>query len=238
MIAIIGAMQPEVDALLALSTENNTRVISNHTFVVGKLSQTDVVIALSGVAKVAAATTTTILLEHFDVDGIINIGTAGGLLKDQKVLDVVVSTRVAHHDADLTAFGIAKGFDSDRFAYNSDPHFVSIVEQALGEGEEAFKVWVGPMVSGDQFIASKQQVEAILKDFPTAMCCEMEAAAIAQVATIYQVPFVVIRSLSDITLRDDNHLSFEEYLPLASKRSAQWVYKIIDQLKESTKKPV
>lgn len=237
MIAIIGAMQPEVDALLALSTNNKTMTISNHTYVVGKLSQTDVVIALSGVAKVAAATTTAILLEHFDVDGIINIGTAGGLLMEQHVLDVVVSTKIAHHDADLTAFGIAKGFDSDRFAYDSDPRFVRIIEQALAKGSEEYKVWVGPMVSGDQFIASKVQIEAILEDFPSAMCVEMEAAAIAQVATMYQIPFVVIRSLSDITLRDDNHLLFEEYLPLASKRSAQWVFKVIDKIADSTKKP-
>jgi adenosylhomocysteine nucleosidase len=86
------------------------------------------------------------------------------------------------------------------------------------------------MVSGDQFIHRKEQVDDILNHFPTVNCVEMEAAAIAQVCSHYHIPFVVIRSLSDIAVKDDNHLSFEAYLSIAAKRSAMWVEKAIDAI--------
>lgn len=227
MIAIIGAMQQEVDELLKLSENFKEIVIHGTKFYTGRLSATEVVVALSGVAKVAAAMTTTCLFENFDVSGVINIGTAGGLKSEQEVLDVVVSSEVAHHDVDITAFGIKRGF-GERFSYTADPAFVKVVSDMVKEGEH--RVWIGPMVSGDQFIHRQEQVDRILADFASANCVEMEAAAIAQVCDHYKVPFVVIRSLSDITVKDDNHLSFEEYLSVAAKRSAQWVYQTIDAI--------
>jgi adenosylhomocysteine nucleosidase len=227
MIAIIGAMQQEVDQLLALCQHVEKRVIHGSHFYLGKLSSVDVVVALSGVAKVAASMTTTCLLENFDIKGVINIGTAGGLKSEQEVLDVVVSTEVAHHDVDITAFGIKRGF-GERFSYKADPGYVEVISKMVNDNEH--RVWIGPMVSGDQFIHRKEQVDQILTDFPDANCVEMEAAAIAQVCDHYKIPFVVIRSLSDIAVRDDNHLSFEEYLSVAAKRSAQWVYEAIEEI--------
>lgn len=227
MIAIIGAMQPEVDELLKLCQNVESRMIHGTQFYTGRCNSTDVVVALSGVAKVAAAMTTTCLFENFDIAGVINIGTAGGLKSDQEVLDVVVSTEVAHHDVDITAFGIKRGF-GERFSYIADPAFVKVISTMVNEGDH--RVWIGPMVSGDQFIHRPEQVSNILADFASANCVEMEAAAIAQVCQHYKVPFVVIRSLSDITVRDDNHLSFEEYLSVAAKRSATWVYRAIDAI--------
>ncbi len=227
MIAIIGAMQPEVDEILKLCQNVEEKTIHGIRFYTALCSSTEVVIALSGVAKVAAAMTTTCLLENFNVTGIINIGTAGGLLKDQEVLDVVVSTEVAHHDIDITPFGIKREFGG-RFSYKADPTFVEVIANLVQTQD--VRVWIGPMVSGDQFICRPQQVSEILEHFPTANCVEMEAASIAQVCEHYQVPFVVIRSLSDIAVRDDNHLSFEEYLSVAAKRSATWVVKAIDAI--------
>ena len=227
MIAIIGAMQQEVDELLKLGENIEEQVVHGNKFYTGRLSQTDVVVALSGVAKVAAAMTTTCLFENFDVKGVINIGTAGGLKNEQEVLDVVVSSEVAHHDVDITAFGIKRGF-GERFSYKAFPAFVEVISNMIKDKEH--RVWIGPMVSGDQFVHRQQQVDSILADFPSANCVEMEAAAIAQVCEHYIVPFVVIRSLSDITVRDDNHLSFEEYLSVAAKRSAHWVYQAIDAI--------
>jgi adenosylhomocysteine nucleosidase len=227
MIAIIGAMQQEVDQLLEICQNVEERIIHGSRFYLGKLRSVDVVVALSGVAKVAAAMTTTCLFENFDVKGVINIGTAGGLKSEQEVLDVVVSTQVAHHDVDITAFGIKRGFD-ERFSYKADPRFVEVISKLVKSSDH--RVWIGPMVSGDQFIHRKEQVDLILADFASANCVEMEAAAIAQVCEHYKIPFVVIRSLSDITVRDDNHLSFEEYLSVAAKRSAHWVYLAIDEI--------
>jgi len=227
MIAIIGAMQQEVDEILTLCQNVESKGINNTQFYTAKCSSTDVVIAVSGVAKVAAALTTTCLFENFTVDGVINIGTAGGLKSEQEVLDVVVSSEVAHHDVDITAFGIKRGF-GQRFSYKAEPAFVDVLSKMIDQ--DTHRVWIGPMVSGDQFIHRQDQVDKIMTDFASANCVEMEAASIAQVCEHYKVPFVVIRSLSDITVRDDNHLSFEEYLSIAAKRSAQWVYKAIDAI--------
>ncbi len=227
MIAVIGAMQQEVDELLKLCENVDMRMIHGTTFYTGRLSKTDIVVALSGVAKVAAAMTTTCLFENFDIHGVINIGTAGGLRSEQEVLDVVVSSEVAHHDVDITAFGIKRGF-GERFSYKAHPAFVDVIAKMIIGKEH--RVWIGPMVSGDQFIHRQDQVERILSDFASANCVEMEAAAIAQVCEHYKIPFVVIRSLSDITVKDDNHLSFEEYLSVAAKRSAHWVQQAVDAI--------
>lgn len=227
MIAIIGAMQPEVDEILKLCQNIEERVIHGNKFYTAVCSSTEVVIALSGVAKVAAAMTTTCLLENFDIKGVINIGTAGGLCAKQQVLDVVVSTEIAHHDIDITPFGVKREFGS-RFSYKADQRFIDAVTAMVKPDD--FNIWIGPMVSGDQFIHRKEQVDDILAHFPMAYCVEMEAAAIAQVCSHYHIPFVVIRSLSDITVKDDNHLSFEAYLSFASKRSAMWVEKAIDAI--------
>ncbi len=227
MIAIIGAMQPEVDEILKLCRNVEEKMIHGNKYYMAVCSSTEVVIALSGVAKVAAAMTTTCLFENFDIQGVINIGTAGGLRAEQQVLDVVVSTEVAHHDVDITPFGIQRKFGS-RFSYTADQRFIDVMTAMVKPDD--FNVWIGPMVSGDQFIHRKEQVDDILTHFPTANCVEMEAAAIAQVCSHYHIPFVVIRSLSDITVRDDNHLSFEAYLSVAAKRSAMWVEKAIDAI--------
>ena len=101
MIAIIGAMKVEIDALLERMSEVQACPVQKISFYTGKLAGEPVVVTQSGVGKTLAAMSTTLLLEHFDVDGVINIGTAGGLLENQEVLDVVISTRIAHHDVEV-----------------------------------------------------------------------------------------------------------------------------------------
>ena len=105
MIGIIGAMEEEVSALLDLSEIKDTHVYQGYTFYSCLLANKDVTIVQGGIGKVNAAISTTLLIEKYDVDTVINIGSAGGLLLEQNVGDVVVSTEVAHHDVDVTAFG-------------------------------------------------------------------------------------------------------------------------------------
>ena len=229
MIAIIGAMPEEVKAVVDRMEEVQSNQFSQIQFYQGILAKKEVVVMQSGVAKVAAALSTTVLFEHYDVDFVINIGTAGGLLADQNVLDVVVSTCVAHHDMDLSVFEWPKGFNQDKTCYQADPNLVELVSRIIQEKDH---VWVGPIASGDSFIYNEQQVAMIKKDYPEALCAEMEAAAIAQVCRHFNKPFVVIRSLSDITLKSDNHLTFNEYIILASERSALWCEKIVHEYGE------
>ena len=215
MIAIIGAMKVEIDALLKRMSEVQACPVQKISFYTGKLAGDPVVVTQSGVGKTLAAMSTTLLLEHFDVDGVINIGTAGGLLENQEVLNVP---------------GWNHGFGPDNpCCFSADERYIQAAGEVIQEQDRA---WIGPVASGDCFVNTPEQVERILRDYPQALCAEMEAASIAQVCAHYGVPFVVVRSLSDITLKEGNEMTFEEYAQKASARSADWCEKLVVKLAE------
>ncbi len=226
MIAIIGAMPQEVNEIVMLMHDVKEITQDGRIFHQGKLNGTEVVVTLSGIGKVEAAMSTLNVILRFPIDGIVNIGTAGGLNANQEVLDVVVSTKTAYHDFDLTAFGEPKGLTSSRYVFDADEKYISAFKEVIGDQRH----WIGPIVSGDQFISDPQTIEAIKASFPEAICVEMEGAAIAHVAAKQGIPFVILRSLSDIVLHHDNAMTFEEYLVKASKRSAQWCYEVMPKI--------
>jgi adenosylhomocysteine nucleosidase len=233
MIGIIGAMQLEVDEILAISDNYTEKTIHGIKFYDAFIKGVEVVVLLSGIGKTNAAVSTTLLLDNYDLKLVLNIGTAGGLQSFEKVLDVIVSTKVAHYDVDVP--GWKKGFNYDSkdssistpTLFEASSKYVKIISDCIGENS---RVFTGPIASGDQFIYRADQYKKILKDFPEALCAEMEGAAIAQVCNIFNVDFVIIRSLSDITIAPSNELTFEEYAVKASKRSAKWVYELVDKL--------
>jgi adenosylhomocysteine nucleosidase len=226
MIAIIGAMQEEVDEILKLMDYYEQSIIDGCKFYSGKLNNSEVVVLLSGIGKVEAAISTIVCLKNFSVEGIINIGTAGGLRQEQEVFDVVVSTKTAYHDFDLTAFGEVRGFATSRYVCVCEPRYIEAFKKVIGEARH----WIGPIVSGDQFIKEPLIVEQILRAFPDAVCVEMEGAAIAHTAKRFNIPFVILRSLSDIAGRLDNAMTFDEYLVKASAHSARWCYEVMPLL--------
>lgn len=226
MIAIIGAMKEEVNEIVKRMTTVEEQRFDGCTFYRGQLNGCEIVALQSGIGKVEAAISTLVCLTHFKIDGIINIGTAGGLRNDQEVLDVVVSTMTAYHDFDLTAFGEPRGFSSSRYVYHCDPRYVEAFKQVIGDARH----WIGPIVSGDQFVADPRDVQKILSAFPDAICVEMEGAAIAHTAGRFKIPFVILRSLSDIAGKHANAMTFDEYLVQASARSARWCYEVLPLL--------
>jgi adenosylhomocysteine nucleosidase len=226
MIAIIGAMQEEISEIIKRMTHVEEQRFDGCTFFRGTMNGCEIVALQSGIGKVEAALNTLLCLKRFKIDGIINIGTAGGLRLDQEVLDVVVSTQTAYHDFDLTAFGEARGFATSRYVYQCDPRYVEAFKKVIGTGRH----WIGPIVSGDQFVADPQVVQAILQAFPEAICVEMEGAAIAHTASRFDIPFVILRSLSDIAGKHENAMTFDEYLVRASAHSAQWCYEVLPLL--------
>lgn len=230
MIAIIAAMSQEVEAIIDRMKEVKKQDYYQTLFYSGILGNYPVVVMQSGVAKVAAAMSTTQLFEHFDVEGVINIGTAGGLMNNQNVLDIVISTHVAFHDLEVPGESWEKSFTNERFCYASDPYYVEKLKEIVSESKDT--VWVGPMVTGDCFVCTRPQVMGIKKYFPEALCAEMEAASIASVCQYYQKPFVVIRSLSDVPGQDKIELTFDKYLQRASARSALWCEKAVSVLSE------
>lgn len=223
MLAFVGAMQIEVDAILERMSHVEKKCISNTDFYIGKLADIDCLVMLSGVGKVAAALTTTLLFEHFDVSGVVNIGTAGGLVSNQSVLDVVVSKKVAYHDVDVP--GWPKGFNQTKTCYIADSEMIKAVEQVTQDTQET--VWFGNIATGDCFVYRDDQLQRIQQEYPEALCVEMEGAAIAQVCTHYGCPFVILRSLSDIAHQAGNEMTFDQYAAKASVRSAKWCERFI-----------
>lgn len=216
MILIIGAMQEEVDALVKRMNNVKHETIQSIALVQGTLANKDVSVALSGVGKVNAAFVATTLIQDLKPEHVINIGSAGGLLDGQKVGDVVVAKTLQYHDLDIGP----NTHTDPRFIFACSHDLVNHAITILKTHDIAYHQ--GLIVTGDQFITKHQpQFKTIQANFPQAICVEMEAAAIGAVCARTQTPFIVLRSLSDITYEDENQVSFEEYLHVASANSAR-----------------
>ncbi|MDE6476070.1 MAG: 5'-methylthioadenosine/adenosylhomocysteine nucleosidase [Erysipelotrichaceae bacterium] len=215
MIGIIAAMEIERDAILAKMENAEQKDISGISMFTGELGKKPIVLMLSGVGKGNAAMSTTILLENFQLEAVINIGTAGGLLREQNVLDIVISNQVVQHDFDTSGLDQEEGIG---LYYQADEQLISECKKAFSS--DCYQVFTGLIASGDQFICENEKIETLLATFPKAMCVEMEAGAIAQVCSHYEIPFVVLRSLSDIVYKENSEMDFKEYAKRASERSA------------------
>lgn len=228
-IAVIGAMEQEVELLRGALQNTKTETIANSEYTTGTYEGKEVVLLKSGIGKVNAAMSTTILLEKYNPKVVINTGSAGGFDAALKVGDIVISDEVRHHDVDVTAFGYEIGQMAGMpAAYKSDEKLMEVAKQAVEEvGEHNYSV--GLICSGDVFMSNPERVEAVRKDFPTMKAVEMEAAAVAQVCHQFNTPFVVIRALSDIAGQESS-MSFDEFLPVAAKHSTEIVLNAITKL--------
>ncbi len=228
MIGIIGAMNEEVALLKTKMTDLQETDYYTFKFYQGKINDREIVLMKSGIGKVNAAVGTTLLFEHFKIDYVINIGTAGGASDNCEVLDIILSERVAYHDVDVTAFNYQYGqIPQCPLFYQSDTLLLQLTESILQK--ESLKYHKGLVVSGDSFIHEKKQISQIKGHFSDVIAVEMEAASIAQVCFIYKIPFIVIRCLSDIAGKKSD-ISFDTYLEKSSANSINLVIKLINEL--------
>lgn len=228
-IAVIGAMEEEVELLRAKLENATSETIANSEYTQGTYAGKDVILLKSGIGKVNAAMSTTILLEKYKPDFVINTGSAGGYDENLEVGAVVISDEVRHHDVDATIFGYEMGqVPQMPAAFKADKHLMDVAQQAVaavGEHQSA----TGLITTGDSFMNDPVRVETVRGYFPAMKAVEMEAAAVAQVCYQFSTPFVVIRALSDIAGKQSN-ISFDEFLPVAAKHSTQVVLKAIETL--------
>ena len=217
---IIGAMDEEVASLKEALADVNIKTIGGMEFHEGKLDGKDVVVVKCSVGKVNAAACAQILISVFEVDRVINTGVAGSLDADIDIGDIVVSTDAVQHDMDVTALGFARGEIpySNQSVFHADEEMRKSAVQAVKEATSGIHVFEGRVCSGDQFIASRAQKEAIISEFG-GMCCEMEGAAIAQVCCLNGTPFVIIRAISD-KADDSEEMSYLEFEQAAAERCA------------------
>lgn len=235
---IIGAMEPEVAILKAKLTNASSTEHGGYTFYQGKINNSDVVIVQSGIGKVAAALATAILIDRFDIDYVVNTGSAGGFDANLKVGDIVVSSEVRYHDVDLTAFGYEVGqLPANPAAFLPNATLVDAASKGIAQLNQALdhniKAIVGLITTGDTFMTKDEDVAKARANFPTMAAVEMEGAAIAQACLQLDTPFVVIRSLSDIAGKESPH-TFEEYLKTAALNSSQLVINMLGVLQDQT----
>jgi adenosylhomocysteine nucleosidase len=219
--AIVSAMHEELAAVLALMPDEHKQAAGGREFWVGHLHGQEVVAVLSRIGKVAAATTATALIERFQVDRIVFTGVAGGLAPGVQRGDVVVADSFLQHDLDASPLFPRYEvplYSSDRFATDASltEQLVAAVRRAL-HGAHLHR---GLVVSGDRFVASAAESQALQKALPLALAVEMEGAAFAQVCHDYGVPFAAVRTVSD-RADDEAHGDFLSFIDqVASRHSA------------------
>lgn len=225
MIAFICAMPQEVDALVTIMENVKKDKILHMEIHKGLLCNHECIVALSGVGKVNAAMATTLLIDHFNVEALMNVGVAGGLKEDQNPCDIVISKNVIQHDFDTSFIDGSSGIG---LIFPCDAKLVEICSQILSSASIPY--FIGDSASGDCFVSKNAYLSRIQELFPECLAAEMEAGAIAQVCYQAQIPCLIIRSLSDITVRDDNHLDFEKFTIRASKQAAWLAKELLEKI--------
>lgn len=221
MIGIIGAVVEEAEAIkkeIKEIKEIKETVISGISFFTGKFNDRDVVFVQSGIGKVNAAITATLLIEKFKVSEVIFSGVAGSLDERLKVGDVVIGRDIVQHDVDATAFGYKMGQipQMKEWAFESDKE---LVEKAGNVNDFDHRIFFGRILTGDQFVSKKDVKIRLGKDFE-ALCVDMESGAVAQVCTRLGVKFLIIRSISD-SITDESDMEYETFVKLAAKNSTR-----------------
>ena len=195
---IIGAMEEEVAQLKGRMTNLTITSKAGMDFYDGFLEEKSVTVVRSGIGKVNAGCCTQILADLFQVDCVINTGIAGSLDANIDIGDIVLCTDAVQHDMDAVAFGYDLGV-IPRMPVSFFPADNSLRQAAKAVCERVnpeIKVHEGRVATGDQFIADKAKKEFIVTNFQ-AKCTEMEGAAIAQAAYNNNLPFLIIRAISD-----------------------------------------
>lgn len=223
-IGIIFAMQEELIELKKYLHINNEKKIYDLIFYEATLNNQNIILTESGIGKTNAARTTQILIDYYKPEAIFNIGVAGGIAKNLKVGDIIISTSLVQHDFDITAFNHPKGYIPNiGNTIPIDNKLLNTTKNILDTNNISYKE--GVIASGDIFCTKESMATKINTQF-NALCVEMEGASIAQTAHLSKTPCLVIRSISDCP-DNNNKVTYEEFLETSSKKVAQIMYAIL-----------
>uniref|UniRef100_UPI0040568945 5'-methylthioadenosine/adenosylhomocysteine nucleosidase n=1 Tax=Agathobacter sp. TaxID=2021311 RepID=UPI0040568945 len=222
-LGIIGAMQMEVDNLKEALENQSVEAVSGISFVSGNIGAVEVVAAVCGVGKVFAAICAEAMILKYHPDMIINIGVAGTLTKDLSVLDVAVASDVLQHDMDTSALGDPVGLISglNQIFFPADEKMKNLLCECLKH--KGVKYITGPIATGDLFMHDAAH-KALVRERFGAIAAEMEGGSIGHVCTVNQVPFAVLRSISD---GDGGAIDYQTFAEKAAMVSIEVILEFI-----------
>lgn len=229
-IGIIGAMDEEVKIIKERMNSQEIINKASMEFCRGILYGKEVVVVRSGIGKVNAAVCAQILVDEFKVEGIINTGVAGSLRNEINIGDIVLSKDALQHDMDATGFGYPLGVipRMEESTFIADTTLLDIATEVCKEVNPDIGVFQGRVVSGDQFISGRDKKISLVDNFD-GYCTEMEGGAIAQVAYLNKIPYLVIRAISD---KADNsaEIDYQEFEMKAIEHTVKLMSALIERL--------
>ncbi len=226
-LAIMGAMQEEIDPLLEFFKDYKVTNYADNNYYELTYNGLDIVIAHSKIGKVFASLTASTLIQKFSCDILLFSGVAGAINPALNIGDLIVATKLCQHDLDITAFGHPHGFvPGGKVFLESSKELLTLAKKVAEK--ENLKVIEGTIATGDQFIHSNTTKEFIEKTFK-ADALEMEGASVAVVCDALNIPFFILRAISD-SANMDAGFDFDEFLQSSAKISSNYLIKIVDEL--------
>ncbi len=230
VIGIIGAMEEEVAKLKERMEDTESKVKAGMTFVSGRLSDKDAVIVRSGIGKVNAAVCTQILADDYKVTLIINTGVAGALYSELNIGDIVISKDALHHDFDVTGFGYKEGV-IPRMAtsvFVADEELAKKAKEVCRRVNPGINAFIGRVVSGDQFVSTDEKKKWLVEKFG-GYCTEMEGTGIAHTAYLNNIPFLIVRAISD-KADGSAKMDYSEFEMMAIENTVGFVTELVKEI--------
>jgi len=226
-IAIMGAMPEEIAPILEKVGEYKTTTYAKNTYYEATYKGVELVIAYSKIGKVFSTLTATTMIEHFGAEKLLFSGVAGAVSPELRVGDLVVATKLSQHDLDITAFGHPFGYVPEGAVFvEADKELIELSKKVASSMGKVVKE--GIIATGDQFVADEKRKNWIGDTFK-ADALEMEGASVAVVCDALNVPFFILRSISDAADMDAS-FSFDEFLQTSAIISAEFVIKMLDEI--------
>ncbi|QCT94422.1 5'-methylthioadenosine/adenosylhomocysteine nucleosidase [Caminibacter mediatlanticus TB-2] len=229
MIGILCAMREELEPILEEVEVKEVVEYGKNKFYLAKFDNKDLVLAYSKIGKVNSATTATIMIEKFKAKKILFSGVAGAIDEDLKIGDLIIATKTCQHDIDLTVFGYPYGYIPESEVYFECDKSLNSIAKSVAK-KLNLKLKEGIIASGDQFIHSKEKKEWIKKTF-NASAIEMEGGAVGCVCFTLNIPFFMLRAISD-SAEEGAGIDFDEFLEESSKVSAKFLIEMLKEIDE------
>ncbi len=226
-IAIMGAMPEEVEPIVAKLEDVKTSIYAANTYYEGRYKGKELVVAYSKIGKVFATLTATILIERFGCDTLLFSGVAGAISDELKIGDLIIADGLCQHDLDITAFGHPFGYVPEgEVCIPADVRLRAVAKEVAASKGLTLKE--GIIATGDQFVADPARKEWIGSEF-RADALEMEGAAVAVVCSSLNVPFFILRAISDSADMDAS-FNFDAFLESSAKISADFILSMVDEI--------